>query len=185
MHVMVVKADGSLEDYLHTKVLGSLNRAITGAGQADIFAAEQLAEAVTFHVYNCGRNPLTSGQIHSMVISVLVGTGNRKAAELLAEHRTDRQLRRRRIEVIGENGSCGGAIPGTGISSWDKSRIVADLVGQDGLNVRLARAVAGSVEEKVFGLGLSRIRKGLIRQIVLADLEAMIGARDRLEAMAG
>jgi hypothetical protein len=46
----VVKADGSTEAYLHTKVLGTVNNALTAAGQGDMTLAEHLAEVVTFHL---------------------------------------------------------------------------------------------------------------------------------------
>jgi len=47
----VVKADGSVEEYLHTKVIGAIGNALAGDGQADIYVAEQLAEVVTYFLY--------------------------------------------------------------------------------------------------------------------------------------
>ncbi|MDD5326763.1 MAG: hypothetical protein PHY02_02990 [Phycisphaerae bacterium] len=47
----VIKADGSIEEYLHTKVIGAISNALACDGQADIYAAEQLAEVVTYFLY--------------------------------------------------------------------------------------------------------------------------------------
>ena len=49
--IKVKKADGSCEDYLHTKVLSTINNAFILVGQSDIFLAEQLSDVVTYHLY--------------------------------------------------------------------------------------------------------------------------------------
>ena len=72
----VIKADGSIEQYLHTKVIGSFSNALDLIGEPNIFAAEQFAEAVTFHLYhNETSSSITSEQIHLMVQAVLNSTG--------------------------------------------------------------------------------------------------------------
>ena len=50
MQIRILKSDGQTEPYLHTKVLGSFNHALTHAGDC-LYAAEQMAEAVTFYLY--------------------------------------------------------------------------------------------------------------------------------------
>ena len=51
MQLKVRKEDGSVEEYLHTKVMGAISNALASAGEADIFVAEQLAEVVTYYLY--------------------------------------------------------------------------------------------------------------------------------------
>jgi hypothetical protein len=43
----IIKSDGSTEKYLYTKVIGTISKALESAGCADVYLAEQLAEAVT------------------------------------------------------------------------------------------------------------------------------------------
>lgn len=52
MQLKVAKADGSIEEYLHTKVIATFNSALVLTGQADIGIAEQLAEALTYFLYH-------------------------------------------------------------------------------------------------------------------------------------
>lgn len=180
MQIRVTKADGSVEPYLHTKVLGTFNHALALVDNDCLYAAEQLAEAVTFYVYGPNRRVmLTTDEIHLMIISVLAGTGYGHAAQALGQHRHQRRLMRHRIEVTseGEDGRmCSEA--------WDKSVIARDLVGQRCYDSLLARTIAGSVEEKVLAMKISRVRTSLIRQLVMTDAEAMLEADCRLTAAA-
>ena len=41
------------------------------------------------------------------------------------------------------------------------------------------------MEEKVLNLGMTRIRRTLIRQLVLADTDAMLAAQNQLQMAAG
>ncbi len=44
----------------------------------------------------------------------------------------------------------------------------------------LARAIAAAVEEKILNMGLSHVRKSLIRQVVIADTESLLEAHRQL-----
>lgn len=180
MQIRVTKNDGTVEPYLHTKVLGTFNYALALVDDDSLFAAEQLAEAVTFYIYGAeGKQMLTSEEIHLMILSVLTGTGYGHAAQALSRHRLTRRLQRRRIEVISETaGGDACAEP------WDKSRIVTDLIDEREIEPSLARTIAGAVEEKVLAMKLGRIRKGLIRQLVMTDTETLLEAHCRLTAAA-
>lgn len=173
MQLRVIKRNGSSESYLHTKVLGTFNHVLASTGEGDIIAAEQFAEAVTFHLYQkSGMTTLTSKEIHSLVRSVLVTTGYEEAVELLDEWRVRRKLGRKRIEVISGD---------SGIERWDKTHIACDLVEHDGLDEQVARAVASSVEEKILNMGVTHVRKLLIEQLVLSDMAVMTEASRQLE----
>jgi len=43
MQLKVIKADGTLEEYLHTKVIGTINNALASVDESNVFAAEQFA----------------------------------------------------------------------------------------------------------------------------------------------
>lgn len=180
MQIRVTKNDGTMESYLHTKVLGTFNHALAIVEDDCLFAAEQLAEAVTFYIYGVNERPtLSSEEIHLMILSVLSGTGYGHAAQALCQYRLTRRLQRRRIEVVSEadDGSlC--------TEPWDKSRIAQDLTQERGIEGSMARTIAGSVEEKVLAMKIGRIRKGLIRQLVMADAETLLEAECMLTASA-
>jgi hypothetical protein len=181
----VVKNDGTREEYIHTKVIGTIANALSAAGQSDIKAAEELAEAVTFFLYKAGayRDIITS-EILSIIKTVLACTGYELAAVALSEHHIERRLRRSRIEVV-DNQKAESIHNSYDIAlskkRWDKSRIVEDLIAKHNLPRPVARTIASMVEEKVFNMGLSLVPHGLIQQLVLNDASAVIQAQQQLQ----
>jgi hypothetical protein len=185
----VIKADGTVEEYLHTKVMGTINNALGKIGQADMDIAEQFAEVVTYFLYHerSGRS-VTSGEVLSMIEVVLAATGYEKAAVALSEHHFERKLKRSRIEVVCVDIQeltdaelfVGAEGPGSRCR-WDKSRIVEDLTAQYGLCRPTARMVAAMVEEKVFNMGVTLVPSSLIRQLVLGDAAAVLRAQQQLQ----
>lgn len=177
MQIQVLKADQTTESYLHTKVLGTFHLALSRAGQGDLYTAEQLAEAVTFYLY---RKPpsrqIATEEIYLMIQAVLSDTGYGRAAEILNRHRLERRLQRRRVEIVGgQNGS-------TTAASWDKSRLVEELMETFAVERSLARVIAGAVEEKILRMGIGKISRGLLNELVAVDLEAMLLAEEQLQA---
>jgi len=185
----VVKSDGSVEEYLHTKVIGAINNGLSAAGESDAWVAEELAEVVTYFVYHQQEHcSVSSGEIFSIVKAVLASTGYEEAAVALNEHHFERKLKRCRTEVVSadildladaevifgveEDGSR---------SRWDKSRIVADLVEEYGVGRQTARAIASMVEEKVLGMGLTRVPASLVKQLVLGDAATVLRAERQLQ----
>ena len=187
----VVKADGTREEYLHTKVVGAIANALSAAGQPDIKTAEELAEAITFFLYQIGTHRcLGTSEVLSVIKTVLASTGFEDAAVALSEHYFDRKLRRCRIEVVrGRLHELAQAVelykdgPEQIKSRWDKSRIVDDLVIEHRLDRQTARAVASMVEEKVFKMGLAVVPAGLVRQLVLNDAAAILHAQQQLQTL--
>jgi transcriptional regulator NrdR family protein len=185
----IIKADGSVEEYLHTKVIGTINNALGRIDEPDIYMAEQFAEVVTYYLYhqqNC--RSVTSREIFSIVKAVLTTTGYEDAAAALSEHYYERMLKRSRIEVVeidirelddaelfvrnGEfDGSC----------RWDKSRIINHLVTKHELCRQTARMVASMVEEKIFNMGITRVPASLIKQLVLGDAATVLQAQQQLQ----
>ncbi len=188
MQLKVIKADGSTEEYLHTKVLGTISNALGIVDEGDVFAAEELSEVVTYYLYHKQeKQKVSSGEIFAMIKAVLAGTGHEAAALALNEHHCLRRLGRGRTEVVSldvEELSDAERLWGDDAegsrSRWDKSRIVADLVAKHGLARQAARTVAGLVEEKVLAMGLTPIPASLIRQLVLGDTAAVVRAQQEL-----
>jgi hypothetical protein len=186
--VKVLKADGSSEDYLHTKVLATFNNCLAALGQSDIKVAEEFADVITYHLYKQKVHSVASGEIFTMIKGVLCSTGFEEAAEILSTHQSSRSLMRGRIEVLSVDvrnlSSAEDAYKNDGQNSpgrWNKSRIVSDLVTKYKLERQLARTIAGAVEEKILNLRLRRLSTELIKQIVLGETAAMLHAHRQLQ----
>lgn len=187
----VLKSDGSTEGYLYTKVIGTISKALEGAGCADVYLAEQLAEAVTYYLYEQqDSRGVTSSEVLSIIKAVLSSTGYDAAAVALSEYHLERRLKRNRLEVVladaqelVDSAAQGQAEPDENRVPWDKSRIVDDLVAERGMARQMARAVAGMVEETVFSMGISSIPAGLIKQLVLNQTAILLRAEQQLQTI--
>jgi transcriptional regulator NrdR family protein len=187
----VIKADGSIEEYLHTKVMGTINNALGQVDLANIDIAEEFAEVVTFFLYNqYNRRTVTSGDIFSMIKVVLAATGYEDAAVALSEHHYMRKLKRSRIEVISIDVQNLADIEfvtdteeSSGRSRWDKSRVVEDLINDHDISQQTARTIAAIVEEKIFNLGMALVPTSLIKQLVLSDTATVLRAQRQLQVV--
>ena len=187
----VIKTDGSIEEYLHTKVLGTISNALGSAGQADIEVAEQLADVVTYYLYHRqSRRSITSSEIFSVIKAVLAATNYEDAAIALTEHHFKRKLKRSRIEVVRidvrelkDAQLLAAGDRGDSTCRWDKSRIVEDLVTKSDVSRQAARMIASMVEEKIFSTGITLVPASLIKQLVLSDAAAVLRAQRQLQTV--
>jgi transcriptional regulator NrdR family protein len=191
MQLRVIKADGSVEEYLHTKVVGTISNALARIDQADILTAEQLAEVVTYFLYH-KQKPLvvTSGEILSIIEAVLTTTGYEDAAIMLSEYHFERKLKRSRIEVVSiDVQKISDAELLTNVreisnkSRWNKSQIVKDLMTEHNVCRQAARTIASMVEEKIFNMGITLVPASLIKQLVLGDAAAVLRAEQQLQTV--
>ena len=189
MQLKVIKADGSVEEYLHTKVIGAISNALGRVGQSDIGVAEQLAEVVTYFLYRKkNRRAVVSSEIFSIIKVVLTATSYEEAAIALSEHHFERKLKRSRVEVslidIQELADAELLCNAEGLAGrcrWDKSRIVNDLVTKHSVSLQTARTIASMVEEKIFSMGITLVPASLIKQLVLGDAAAVLQAQRQLQ----
>ncbi|MCD4830530.1 MAG: hypothetical protein K8R02_01835 [Anaerohalosphaeraceae bacterium] len=192
MQLKVIKADGSIEEYLHTKVIATLIRVITPSCESDTFAAEQLADSVTFYLYKKYDRPeISSYQIFSIIKAAIDSAGYHNAALLLTENHHYRNLLRSRIEVVkAEVETITDAAElntyrKTGISClWNKSIIASDLIETQGFNPLMARVVASMVEDKILKSDLRCIPTSFIKHLVLTDAAAVQEAEKIFETQA-
>ncbi len=185
----VIKSDGSIEDYMHTKVLHTINRALLASGEHETYISEHLAEVITYFLYG----ERTGSEIHSSEILEaikisLAATGYEKAAEILSERHYRRRIQRNRIEIFyvdGEEISDAERLlelqRHAGRSVWSKSIVVDDLVNNAGLDRNSARAIAAMVEEKVLGMQVGRVSSSLVKQLVLNDTASVLYAQKQLQ----
>lgn len=185
----VIKADGSVEEYLHTKIIGAIANALAEIECGDILVAEELAEAITYYLYHKQNNrTITSDEIFSVIKAVLTGTGYENAALVLNEYNLQRRLKRNRLEVVSTD-IC--QLANTDLlcdvqanckkTCWDKSRIVSDLITTHNLDRNTARMIAGMVEHKVLNMTISVIPTSLIKQLVYNDTAAVLRAQRQLQ----
>ena len=185
----IIKEDGSVEEYLHTKVIGTISNALGEIGQADICIAEQLAEVVTYFLYHRqSHRSVASNEVFSIIKAVLTATSYEDAAIALSEHHFERKLKRSRVEVVSidiQELTDAELLVGPEQSGsrcrWDKSRIVQDLVTKHGVRQQTARTIASMVEEKIFNIGITLVTASLIKQLVLGDAAAVLWAQRQLQ----
>lgn len=191
VQLKVVKTDGTIEEYLHTKIIGTITNALAQAGQADMHVAEHLAEVVTYFLYHKKNvRTVNSGEIFSVIKAVLTATKYEDAAIAMSEHHYQRKLKRSRIEVVpidveqlADAEMLLGCEQSIRRARWDKSRIVNDLVGRHDVERQTARTIASMVEEKVFSMGLTVVPASLVKQLVLGDTASLLHAQRQLQTV--
>jgi transcriptional regulator NrdR family protein len=189
--LQVTKADGTTEEYIHTKVIGTINNACAAAGRPDMDMAEDLAEVVTYYLYKKQeQRRVSSSAILSMIKAVLTSTGHEAAALALGDYACERRLKRVRTEVLAVDVLDFADIerlyetrPPAARMPWDKGRIVQDLMTKSGITRQTARAVAAMVEERVFRMGMTVVPQSLIRQLMLGEAAAILRAQRELQAV--
>jgi hypothetical protein len=191
IQLKVVKADGSTEGYLHTKVIGTISNAMADVGRLDMHIVEHLADVVTYFLYHRQkRRRVTTSEIFSIIKAVLTATKYEDAAVAISEYHFERKLKRSRIEVVSvdvQRLSDADMLRSVEESNnryrWDKSRIVADLVTEHGVPLQTARTIASMVEEKVLNMGIALVPASLIKQLVLGDTAAVLHAQRQLQTV--
>jgi len=178
----VIKADGSIEPYLHTKVLGTISKALNFCEQDDISVMESLTEVVTYYLYQQKDKPLiSSGEIFSLIKITLDSTGYSSAAAELDEYHYKRKLQRSRLEVVLANIQKLVDIEmANAKAAWNKSVIVGDLIDKYQIDRLTARTIASMVEENVMKMTISQIPTSLIKQLVLHDTALVLRAYKQL-----
>jgi hypothetical protein len=188
MQLRVIKADGTEEEYLHTKVIATFINAFAVPAEKNTAIAQQLAEAVTFYLYNKhGSNKIASNEISSIIKAVLSSTGFDNAADFLAEHHQRRNLLRARVQVVKVDmekispdtpllqiDRCGPADP------WNKSKIIDNLVNKHNLQPDMARTVASLVEEKILNSGFRLVPAGFIRFLAIWQAQTILSAQQQV-----
>ena len=191
MQLKVIKTDGSVEEYLHTKVIGTISNALSAIYHPEVWVAEQLSEVVTYFLYHKRKgHAVTSSEVFSIIKVVLTATGYEDGAEALSDYHFQRKLKRCRIEVVSVDVQeladaqllCNGGELVVR-SRWDKSRIVSDLMAEHNICLQTARTIASMVEEKIFAMGVMLVSASLIKQLVLGDTAAVLQAHRQLQVV--
>jgi hypothetical protein len=176
MQLRVIKADGTEEEYFHTKVIATLVNAFAAPNENNTSTAQQLADAVTFYLYNKnGSDKITSSEILSIIKAVLVSTGFSNAAEFLTEHQQRRNLSRMRVKVIKTD------MKNLSVST---PLLLIDRFGPDehwNLDPATARTVASLVEEKILDSGFRFVPTGFIKFLTLWQAQVILSAARQIK----
>ena len=192
MQLKVIKADGTQEEYLHTKIMACLVNAFAEPDERCVGTASELAETVTFYLYNQhDGDSISSGEIFSIILAVLSSTGYGFAAENLAVHSQKRNLLRTRVELTKFDAKKYSdtarlrplEIPNS-TNCWNKSKIVKDLQAEQKLDVATARTIASMVEEKVLNSGLRSLTTDFVKFLVISQTQAILSAQQQLKLSA-
>lgn len=187
----VVKSDGSIEEYVHTKVFGTISRVLSKVGADSVYLAEQLTDVVTYYLYNQqNTQKITSGEIFSIIVAILTETGYEDAADILNEFHIRRRFKRLRTDVIPINIqeiSDAQILADTEQSDismqWDKSEIVSSLTGKYDFDIPTARMIASMVEDRIFNMEITTVPTSLIKQIVLSEAALVMRAQKQLQTV--
>ena len=187
----VVKSDGNIEEYVHTKVIGTISRVLSKVGADSVYLAEQLTDVVTYYLYNQqNTQKITSGEIFSIIVAILTETGYEDAADILNEFHIRRRFKRLRTDVIPINIqeiSDAQILADTEQSDismqWDKSEIVSSLTGKYDFDIPTARMIASMVEDRIFNMEITTVPTSLIKQIVLSEAALVMRAQKQLQTV--
>ena len=185
----IVKSDGSIEEYVHTKVIGTISRVLSKVGADSVYLAEQLTDVVTYYLYNQqDTQKVTSSEILSIIVAILTETGYEDAADVLNEFHLRRRFKRLRTEVISINIqeiTDAQMLVDTEQSNrgqrWDKSNIVKSLTSKYDFDVPTARMIASSAEDRIFSLEITTVPTSLIKQIVLSEAALVMRAQKQMQ----
>lgn len=162
----VAKRDGSLEAFELGKLRRTLAGAMRGCGYDEMYA-DALAKAVAIHVKEWGDPaPPTTEYIFGCVRAVLDETGLGDVAASLQRHARQREMKRRRVEVLNTRQQDQQRL------AWSKGRIAGTLERRHGLKPSVARILAAEIESRVLGLNYSVVSSALIAELIRNELMA-------------
>lgn len=162
----VAKRDGSQETFELGKLRRSLANAMRGCGYDEMYA-DALAKAVAIHVKEWGdATPPSTEYIFGCVRAVLDETGLGDVAAALQRHFRQREVKRRRVEVVTTRR------PDQPRAAWSKGRVATTLERRHGLRTSVARILAGEIENRVLGLNYSIVSSALIAELIRNELMA-------------
>ncbi len=151
----IVRRDGSIVDFRRERIAESIRSALGASASSS--QAEELTDRIIIFLAN--RFPdrlLTTAEVALSVETVLLRSGLTESASAYAE--------RQGGISPGVDGSDGNRWP------WDRSRIVAALHRETGLDLSLAEEIAREVEQTIIHSRLNSVTASLVRELVNAAL---------------
>lgn len=186
----IMKRDGRCEPFDRTKIAQAILKAVPEDAAIEPGTAESIASAVAiFLSKRINGKPATADQVSDAVERVLIHMSQAEVALAYARYR-DRRARIRRLrkgdmrallsEIEEARHERGAALARDlalhvqtsqdRLVEWDRSRIVAALQLETGLDAALASIIAAEVEQQIQNAGITALTASLVRELVGAKL---------------
>jgi Anaerobic ribonucleoside-triphosphate reductase len=166
--------DGELVPFRRARIVRAILAAIRTAGSSEEWIAEALTDTVCYFLdqRHNSEQPPSAFDLDDVIENVLTSQPDlaRIARAFMDSRRQRAQLRELEESVIAAPGPEVSQL--AGLQQWNRARIAAALVRENGLSAEQAGEVAQIVEKRVQALGLSNISTGLIRELVDVELLA-------------
>lgn len=170
----VVNRNGEVVPFRRNRVVRAILAAVRAAGSKDEWVADKLADMVVYFLdAQHGDGPAPSADdVDDTIERALLSSPE---LTVIAQSFIAGRRQRREIRELQDAAPDGEGPQVTqherGVGSWDRARIAAALMRENGLDATPAMEVAEAVEQKVNALQLPRITTGLVRE--LADVELL------------
>lgn len=165
--------DGELVPFRRARIVRAILAAIRAAGSSEEWIAEALTDTVCFFLdqRHTSEQPPSAYDLDDVIENVLTSQPDlaRIARAFMDSRRQRAQIRELEESVVSAPGPEVSQV--AGLNQWNRARIAAALVRENGLSAEQANEIAQAVEGRVQALGLTSISTGLIRE--LADVELL------------
>jgi len=166
--------DGELVPFRRARIVRAILAAVRQAGSSEEWIAEALTDTVVYFIdqrHGEAKDPPTAFDLDDIIENVLTAQADlARVARAFIDGRKQRaQLRELEESIAGTPGP-EVSQPARGHDTWNRARIAAALVRENGLPPQTASEIAQAVEKKVQALTLPRLSTGLIRELVDVEL---------------
>lgn len=165
--------DGELVPFRRARIVRAILAAVRAANSSEEWLAEALTDTVCYFMEqrHSGGQPPTAFDLDDIIENVLSSQPDlARIARAFMDSRRQRAQLRELEESVGETTGPEVSQP-AGLQPWNRTRIAAALVRENGIRAEQANDIAQAVEKRVQALGLTHISTGLIRE--LADVELL------------
>lgn len=171
----VVNRNGEVVPFRRSRVVRAILASVRSAGSKDEWVADKLADMVVYFLdtqHGERSTPPTADDIDDTIERALLSSPD--LATVAQAFIAGRQQRR---EIAQLEASLGDSTDGPrvsqteqGVGGWNRARIAAALMRENGLTAAQAGEIAQAVEVRVRALDIPRVTTGLIRELVDAEL---------------
>lgn len=172
----VVNRNGEVVPFRRNRVVRAIIAAVRSAGSKDEWVADKLADMVVYFLdmqHGDSRHPPTAEDVDDMIEKALLSSPDLGAIAraFMAGREQRREIRELELSISAEPAQGPQvAQPEQGLGGWNRARIAAAVMRENGLDAGVAGEVAETVEGRVRELNLPRVTTALIRELVDVEL---------------
>lgn len=166
--------DGELVPFRRARIVRAILAAVRQAGSSEEWVAEALTDTVVYFLdqrHAESKEPPSAFDLDDVIETVLTAQPDlARVARAFMDSRRQRAQIRELEESIRQTHGPEVSQPARGLETWNRARIAAALVRENGLPPREANEIAEAVERRVQAFKLPRLSTGLIRELVDVEL---------------